>query len=89
MKGKRHVIKYIKKTWSQSCARFHDVKVFALPCPSKPSNAENPTRMYMINTVAKYGYMYTSTPQGAFSLLCFRRTVRGCEVLTSSKPKRL
>jgi hypothetical protein len=39
---------YKQKTWSQFCTRFHDVKVFALPCPSKPSNAESPTPMYIV-----------------------------------------
>ncbi len=64
----------------------HALKVFALPCLSKPSNAESPTPMYVSWHIKKCAKGTTS--QGAFPLLCFWQAVGSCEVLKASKPKR-
>lgn len=37
----------IKKTWSQSCCPFHEVKALALPSQSKRATQKAPRRMYI------------------------------------------
>ena len=60
---------------------FHDVKAFALPGLSKRATQTPHAEWYI-----PFIYIH---PTGHLPLLCSWQSVRGCEVLTSSKPKRL